>query len=169
MSIQKISTGYEPRKFQEILHKNLKRFNVLVCHRRFGKTVFSVNHCIDRGLRNTKRNPQYAYIAPTYGQAKRIAWDMFKEYTKNLPGVSTNEQDLRLEIERPHLQDKVRFLLLGAENPGSLKGIYLDGVILDEFAECAPAIWGEVVRPALSDRRGWAIFIGTPKGQNHFF
>jgi hypothetical protein len=86
-----------------------------------------------------------------------------------LPGVSTHEQDLRLEIERPSLGDKVKFMLLGAENPGSIRGIYLDGVILDEYAECDPTIWSQVVRPALSDRLGWAIFIGTPKGQNHFF
>jgi hypothetical protein len=60
-------------------------------------------------------------------------------------------------------------MLLGAENPGSLRGIYLDGVVLDEYAECDPRVWGEVVRPALSDRLGWAIFIGTPKGSNHFY
>jgi hypothetical protein len=164
-----ISTGYVPRPFQSNLHKKLKRFNVLVCHRRFGKTVFAVNHTIDRALRNPLKNPQYAYIAPTYGQAKRIVWDMVKEYTQNLPGVTTHEQDLRLEIQRPDRGDKVRIMLLGAENPGSIKGIYLDGVILDEFAECVPSIWGEAVRPTLSDRDGWAIFIGTPKGQNHFW
>jgi len=60
-------------------------------------------------------------------------------------------------------------MLLGAENPDSLRGIYLDGVILDEYAQCDPVIWGQVIRPALSDRKGWGIFIGTPKGQNHFF
>ena len=168
MSEAVASTGYTPRPLQAKLHKELKRFNVLVCHRRFGKTVFTINHTLDRGLRNPLRNPQYAYIAPNYGQAKRVAWDMLKEFTKNLPGVSTNEQDLRMDIARPHHGDRVRIMLLGAENPGSLRGIYLDGAILDEYAECDPTIWGQVIRPALSDRHGWAIFIGTPKGQNHF-
>lgn len=167
--IERISTGYTPRKFQSELHLALKRFNVLVCHRRFGKTVFSINHLIHKSLTNPLKNPQYAYIAPTYAQAKRIAWDMLKDYTKNLPVAEYNEADLRCEIERPHLKDKVKIILLSAEKPGSLKGIYLDGSIIDEFAECDPRVWGEVVRPALADRLGWNIFIGTPKGMNHFY
>lgn len=166
--IKRASTGYVPRKHQAQLHNNLKRFNVLVCHRRFGKTTFSINEMIDQGLRCTNKNPQYAYLAPTYGQAKRVAWDFLKDFTKNLPNVKSNEADLKVEIDRPWVDDKVRFMLLGAENPGSLRGIYLDGVILDEYAEMDPTVWNQVIRPALSDRIGWAIFIGTPKGQNHF-
>jgi phage terminase large subunit len=167
--VREISTGYTPRVFQKSLHKSLRRFNVLVCHRRFGKTVFTINECLDRALRNDLKNPQYAYIAPTYGQAKRVAWDYFKEYTRNIPGVTVNEAELRIDIPRPDRGDRIRFMLLGAENPNSLRGLYLDGVILDEFAEMDPTAWSQVVRPALSDRIGWAIFIGTPKGQNHFF
>ena len=162
-----IKTGYLPRKHQNLLHGNLKRFNVLVCHRRFGKTVFSLNEMIDQAARNGRRNPQYAYVAPTYGQAKRVAWDMFKEFTANMPGVTVNEADLRIDVKHP-VVGRIRFMLLGAEKPGSLRGIYLDGVILDEYAECDPTIWSQVIRPALSDREGWAIFIGTPKGLNHF-
>lgn len=169
MRVQEISTGYTPRLLQATLHRNVRRFNVIVCHRRFGKTHFSLNEMIDRAFRNDLKNPQYAYIAPTYGQAKRIAWDLLKDYLKNIPGVTFNESDLRADIPRPHRGDKLRFLLLGAENPGSVRGIYLDGCILDEYAEMDPTIWSQVIRPALSDRLGWAIFIGTPKGQNHFF
>jgi phage terminase large subunit len=167
--ILKVSTGYTPRPFQEELHAKLKRFNVLVCHRRFGKTVFAINEKIDRGLRNPLKNPQYAYFAPYYGQAKRVAWDYLKEYTKNIRGVTTNEADLRVDIPRPHLGDRLRFMLLGADNPGAIRGIYLDGATLDEYAEMDPLIWSQVIRPALSDRIGWASFIGTPKGQNHFY
>lgn len=168
-STQKIYTGYKPRYHQESLHKKLKRFNVLVCHRRFGKTVFTINEMIDQGIRCPKRNPQYAYIAPNYGQAKRVAWEMLKEYTEQIPGRSVNEQELRVDIARPWMGDRVRYMLLGAEQPGSLRGIYLDGAILDEFAEMHPEVWGQVIRPALADRAGWAIFIGTPKGTNHFY
>jgi phage terminase large subunit len=164
-----IDTGYEPRPLQHLLHKSLKRFNVICCHRRFGKTVFSINEMIDQGIRCDKKNPQFAYLAPTYGQAKRVAWDYMKEFTKHIPGVETNEADLRVDIPRPAKGDRLRFMLLGAENPGTLKGIYLDGVLLDEFAECDPIVWSTVIRPALSDRLGWAIFIGTPRGQNHFY
>lgn len=124
---------------------------------------------IDCGLRCTLKNPQYAYIAPTYGQAKRVAWDVLKEYLKNIPFVEFNESELRADITRPALRDRVRIMLLGAENPGALRGLYLDGVVLDEYAEMNPEVWSMVLRPALSDRLGWAIFIGTPKGQNHFY
>lgn len=164
-----IDTGYRPRPIQARLHNLFKRFNVLVCHRRFGKTVMVINEMIDRGLRCTLKNPQYFYIAPTYGAAKRIAWDYFKEYTKSIPGVTVNEAELRIDVHRPGRGDRIRFQLLGAENPGSIRGVYADGVILDEYAECVPSIWAEVIRPALSDRKGWAIFIGTPKGRNHFY
>lgn len=167
--VKRISTGYSPRPLQRIIHQNMKRFNVLVLHRRFGKTVLSINEAIDRALRCTLKSPQYAYVAPTYGQAKRIAWEYLKEYTKEIPGSKPNEAELRVDIPRPHMKDKIRFMLLGSENPDTLRGMYLDGVVLDEFAVCDPTIWGQVVRPALADRIGWAIFLGTPKGQNHFF
>ena len=151
------------------IHRNLKRFNVLLCHRRAGKTHLGINEIIDQGLRCELKNPQYAYIAPTYGQAKRVAWDLLKEYLKEIPGVTFNEADLRAEIVRPHKKDKIKIMLLGAENPAAIRGIYLDGVLLDEYAEMNPEVWSMVVRPALSDRLGWAIFIGTPKGNNHFY
>lgn len=169
MSIKLVSTGYQPRVQQAELHSKVKRFNVVVCHRRFGKTHFALNEMIDQAFRNNKKAPQYAYIAPTYGQAKRIAWDLLKDYLKNIPGVVINESDLRIDIPRPFNGDKIRFMLLGAENPGSIRGIYLDGVVFDEYAEMMPEVWSSVVRPALSDRAGWATFIGTPKGNNHFY
>ena len=169
MSKQIVTTGYSPRPLQAKIHRELKRFNVLVCHRRFGKTHLCLNEIIDRGLRCPHRNPQYSYVAPTYGQAKRVAWSILKEYVKDLPNLEINESELRIDIPRPHLGDHVRILLLGAENPGSVRGIYLDGVVLDEFAEMSPVIWSQVLRPALSDRLGWAIFIGTPKGTNAFY
>lgn len=169
-----LSTGYCPRPIQRLLHKNLhkKRFSVLVCHRRFGKTVFSVNEIIDRSLSNTLKNPQYGYIAPTYNQAKRIAWEYLKQYTKVFQEAGlrkVNESELKVEIARPNLEDKITIYLLGADNPDSLAGIYLDGVILDEYSLMNPQIWTTIIRPALSDRKGWASFIGTPRGQNHFF
>ena len=142
---------------------------MLCLHRRFGKTHLAINELIDCGLRCTGKNPQYAYIAPTYGQAKRVAWDVLKEYLKEIPNVEFNEAELRADIYRPSLKDKVRIILLGAENPGALRGIYLDGVVLDEYAEMNPEVWTMVLRPALSDRLGWAMFIGTPRGQNHFY
>jgi phage terminase large subunit len=165
---QRVSTGYKPRVLQKELHLGLKRFNVIVCHRRFGKTHFAINEIISKALENKLVNPQYAYIAPTYGQAKKIVWDILKWYLKDIPGVEFNEAELRADIYRAGGQ-RIRIMLLGAENPGSLKGLYLDGAVFDEFAEQDPRVWSEAVRPALSDRLGWACFIGTPKGMNHFY
>lgn len=164
-----IETGYHPRSHQQYIHQRLKRFNVLICHRRFGKTHLVVNEIIDQALRCVKKNPQYAYIAPTYGQAKRISWDIIKEYTRMIPGIEYHEGELRITIPRPWLGDQIKILLLGGETPDSIRGIYLDGVILDEYAECDPRVWTQVVRAALTDRIGWAVFIGTPKGMNHLF
>jgi len=164
-------SGYRPRKHQEELHLSLHhtRFAVLVCHRRFGKTVFAINHIIDDALRCEHKNPQYAYVAPTYGQAKRVAWEYIKEFAPKMKGYRINETELSITIPRYDKQDKIKIFLLGAENPDSLRGIYLDGAILDEYGQMSPELWGQIIRPALSDRKGKAIFIGTPKGKNHFY
>lgn len=170
--VVRLDTGYRPRPLQEAIHRNLKRFNVLVIHRRFGKTILCLNEILDRAIANPLRNPRYAYIAPTYKQAKRIAWDPIREYAKRLaPTYDESKQELTVIIRRDWLPepDEVKIILLGSDEPDSLRGLYLDGVIMDEFAQCSPIIWGEIVRPALADRGGWAIFIGTPKGQNHFY
>lgn len=133
-----------------------------------GKTHWSVNEILDKALKNSLKDPQYAYIAPNYGQAKRVAWDIFKDYTKCFGDLrEVNEAELRIDINLGP-ERRIRILLLGAENPDSLRGLYLDGVVLDEYASMYPTVWSEIVRPALSDRHGWASFIGTPKGANHF-
>lgn len=165
--LQNISTGFIPRRLQLELRSNLRRFNVIVCHRRrrFGKTVFAINHQIDKMVRNTLPAPRAAYLAPTYGQAKRVVWDYLKNYTNPIPGTDPNEADLRVDYAHNH----ARQMLLSAENPASLRGIYLDDVLLDEYAEMDPTVWSEVIRPTLNDRKGSAIFIGTPKGQNNFY
>lgn len=164
-----ISTGYEPRPHQAYLHKHMRRFNVLVIHRRFGKTVLCLNEIVDRGLQNPLHRPQYAYIAPTYGQAKKVAWEELKKFTRMLPGVQYHETELKCTIKRPAMGDEVVIYLMGAENYDAIRGMYLDGVVLDESADINPEIWGKVIRPLLQDRKGWAIFVGTPKGQNHFY
>ncbi len=162
---QIISTGYAPREHQRELHLNLKRFSVLICHRRFGKSVFAVNTMVDRALKSKRTLPRFFYIAPNYAQAKRIVWDMLKFYTSMIPGVEYNEAELRIDFTH----NQARIQLLSAENPASLKGIYSDLTVLDEYGDMAPVVWSESVRPTLSDRRGEAIFIGTVKGVNHFW
>lgn len=124
---------------------------------------------VDRAFRCTRQFPQMAYVAPTYGQAEKVAFEFLKQALAHVPGAEFNVQKLTAVVPRPQFGDKIKIMLLGAENPDSLRGLYLDGVILDEFAQVDPRIWGEVIRPALSDRTGWAIFIGTPQGENHFW
>lgn len=164
MSEIQVSTGFVPRPLQSELHHSLKRFSVLVCHRRFGKTVFCLNEMIHRALMCDLPNPRFAYIAPLYKQAKTVSWDYLKEYTKGIPGTKYNESELRVDFF-----NGARIYLLGADNPDSIRGMYLDGAILDEYAQMSPRMWGQVIRPLLSDRKGWAIFIGTPMGHNQFW
>lgn len=156
---------YTPRPLQAQLHGELKRFSVVICHRRFGKTVFAINNLVKRLFECKHPNPQGAYIAPTYGQAKRIAWEYLKHYTEVIPGVRYWETELRVDIQRG--KDTIKIYLLGADNPDGLRGLYLDDVIFDEYADMRPRIFSEVVRPALSDRLGSATWIGTPRGFNH--
>lgn len=137
------------------------RFGVVVAHRRMGKTVSAINHLIKDAVLNQKENPRYAYIAPTYGQAKRVAWDYLCKYVRPLGGTA-NISELRVDFMGRRIQ------LYGSDNPDSLRGQYFDGVILDEIGDQNPKIWTEILRPALADRMGWCLFIGTPKGQNHF-
>lgn len=169
MSVQIVSTGYTPRPLQALIHKSLKRFNVLLCHRRFGKTILGLNEMLDQALRNKNKRPQYAYIAPTFGQAKKVAWENLRQFAGGIPGVQFHETELRCTIPRPATGDEIVIYLFGAENYDAIRGMYLDGVILDEYADMHPDVWGKVVRPLLVDRNGWAIFIGTPKGSNHFY
>ena len=159
-----IKIPYKPRPLQAEMHNSLKRWNVLVMHRRFGKTVWAVNELIKKALTCELPRPRVAFVAPTFTQAKRIAWDYVKFYAGVIPGVTFNETELRVDFPNGG-----RLMLLSAENPDSLRGIYLDMCAFDEFGMQNPRVWGEVVRPALSDREGAAIFLGTPAGHNHFY
>lgn len=157
---------YTPRKHQAELHDLLDqhRFAVLNCHRRFGKTVCILNHLIKAAVTNPLPNPRYAYVAPTYKQAKSIAWDYIKQFTNKIPGTKYNETELRCDFP-----NGARITLLSSENSDSLRGIFLDGVCIDETAQVDPKLWNEILRPALSDRKGFCYFIGTPAGMQNFF
>lgn len=140
-----------------------KRWSVVVAHRRAGKTTASLQRLIHGALTCSLSRPRFAFIAPLYKQAKTVAWDTLKAFLAPLPGVTFNEAELRADFE-----SGARIQLFGADNPDALRGQYLDGVVMDEYAQMDPRLWAEVVRPALADRRGWAIWIGTPAGPNAF-
>lgn len=139
------------------------RFLVLVWHRRAGKTVFSVMELFLAALNCSRERGRYAYVAPYLKQARAVAWDYLRLYANCVPGTVVSESELSVTLPNGAV---VR--LYGADNPDALRGIYLDGVVLDEVADMRPSVWGEILRPALADRQGWAIFIGTPKGVNLF-
>ena len=163
----KITIPYAPRPLQKELHKQLSkhRWSVVLCHRRFGKTVMAINHLLREAIICDKPNPRMAYIAPTYRQAKQVAWDYLKEYTRNIPMVRYHETELRCD-----LPNGSRVFLLGGETPDALRGIYIDLCVIDETAQVSSSLFSEVVRPALSDRKGGCIFLGTPNGmQNTFY
>ena len=168
-----IPIPYRPeRLWKETIHPALEshRFSVIVAHRRFGKTVGTVNHMVKMAVQNQRWAPQYAYVAPFRNQAKSIAWSYLKYYTHVIPGVIVNEGDLYVEI--PSLYKGApgaRIRIIGADHPDALRGTYWDGVILDEYAQIKPELWNEVINPAIADRLGWVIFVGTPKGQNQFY
>lgn len=164
-AVKRVSTRYKPHPLQYEFHRKMRRFNVMVCHRRWGKTVLAVNTLIDKALKLDKVNPRYAYVAPLRGQAKTVAWDMLKMHSRELPDVSFNEAELRVDFTNIH-GHTARITLYGADNPDSMRGIYLDGAVLDEVAQMKPDTWHTVLRPALADRKGWVLFIGTPCGIN---
>jgi hypothetical protein len=161
-----ITLPYKPRDLQRVIHDNLDlhRFGVIVAHRRFGKTVCVINQLIKKASQCSLMNPRYGYVAPFRNQAKQIAWDYFKHYTGPIPGVRLNESELTVD-----LPNGARIRLFGADNPDALRGLYFDGAVLDEVADMRPEVWGEIIRPALTDRRGFAVFIGTPRGVNVFY
>jgi hypothetical protein len=137
------------------------RFRVLAAGRRFGKTYLG---CAELCRAAWGKGRLAWYVAPTYKQGKRIAWNPLKQMTRKLWASPPNETDLRIE-----LINGGAIALRGADNYDALRGDGLDFVVLDEYASMAPAAWTEVLRPALADKQGGALFIGTPRGHNHFF
>lgn len=159
-----IVIDYRPRPQSFSYHERTQRWACTVAHRRFGKTVREINELVKRAVTCDKPNGRFAYLAPYYAQAKAIAWDYLKHYARPLLAKAPMESELSVE-----LVNGARIRLFGADNADALRGLYLDGVVLDEYGDMRPSVWGEIIRPLLSDRQGWASFIGTPKGKNHFY
>jgi len=161
---QRIEINYAPRPLQLDYHNRKERWAIAVCHRRFGKTVMVLNDLVRDIITCQKQRPRGAYIAPLYRQAKAVAWDYLQEFTRAIPGMTYNQAELRADFPNGG-----RISLYGADSPDSLRGIYLDAVALDEYAQMSERTWEEIIRPALADRKGRATFIGTPMGHNAFY
>lgn len=155
---------YTPREAFVRFHQRVQRWAVLVCHRRSGKTYSIIHDLLIGALEEHLPSPQFAFVAPTYQQAKRIAWEYLKAAARPFLAAPPNETELRVD-----LVNKARIFLAGSDNADSLRGIYLDGAAMDEFPLQNPSVWTQIIRPALADRQGWGVLSGTPNGRNHFY
>ena len=167
MTTQTVRLEYKPRAWQTQVHKDRSRFRVLALHRRAGKTELALMELVHHALKASLPLPFFAYIAPYLKQAKLLAWTRLKqrlEELRRVGGVDINESDLSVVFKHNGATLKI----LGGDNPDALRGARLDGVVLDEVAQIKPEVWTDIVQPMLSDRKGWALFIGTPSGVNLF-
>jgi len=157
---------YTPRPLQEQMHDGIEnhRFSLVVAHRRFGKTVAAVNALIKSAAQCERIAPRYGYVAPFRTQAEQIAWSYLTRFTRPIPGTRENLSQLSVT-----LPNEAQIRLFGADNPHTLRGLYFDGLVLDEPAQMRDNLWDEVLLPTLADRKGWALFIGTPMGVNKFY
>jgi len=162
-----VDLGYFPRDWQNECHRQRKRFTVLALHRRAGKTELAIMELLDHALQFNKDLGLFFYVAPFLKQAKAIAWARLKarvEPLRQFSAVDINEGDLSVTFK--HNGAVIR--IFGADNPDAMRGVRLDGVVIDEVAQIKPETWTDILQPALSDRKGWALFIGTPSGVNLF-
>lgn len=156
--------NYEPREAFIPFHQRDRQFAVLVCHRRAGKTVACVAELILRALYSRRPRAKFAYIGPYRQQAKETAWEYLKDMSAGFIKGQPRESELRIR-----LPNDSTITIYGADNPNSFRGLYFDGVVVDEYGDIRPTLWNEVLLPTLLDRNGWAVFLGTVKGKNHFY
>ena len=158
-----INLPYNPRRAFLPFHERTQRWACLVAHRRAGKTVAAVNDIIRAAAMYQGPNGLFGYVAPYQNQARRIAWDYFKYYAQ--PVIKdANEQMMSLT-----LMNGAKISLFGADNADAMRGLGFSGLYLDEYGDFKPSVFGNVLRPALSDKQGWCVFAGTPKGKNQFW
>lgn len=161
---QTVESPYAPRDQFYDFHARWQRFAIMVCHRRAGKTVACINDLVDKACQSQLPMPRYSYVAPFYKMAKDIAWAYLKFYAAPLI-----EKIMETELSVVLKPNGAVVRLYGADNPDALRGVYNDGVVMDEYGLMSPRIFGEVIAPTLTDRKGWVVFIGTPAGPNHFY
>lgn len=162
-----VALNYYPRAWQRECHLRRQRFTVLALHRRAGKTHLAIAELVDSALRFDLEAGLFFYVAPFLKQAKAIAWSrlkLFVEPLRILGAVEISESELSVTFK--HNGAVIR--IYGADNPDAMRGVRLDGAVLDEVAQMKPEVWHDILRPCLADRLGWALFIGTPQGVNMF-
>ena len=148
---------------QHSIFHDKSRFKIAGCGRRFGKSYLATYIILTKAL---SKEGIYFFVAPTFAQARQILWEILKSKVRDKIATKINES--RLEVE---LINGSRILLKGADRPDTMRGVSLSGVVCDEFATMREpeTVWQQVLRPALSDQKGWAVFISSPMGRNYFY
>ena len=147
--------------WQQQVWADNKRFQVVAAGRRTGKSRYAAWKLIVKGL-EAKRG-QIFYVAPTQGQARDIMWQALLEVGH--PVISSSHVN-NLQIK---LVNGITIALKGADRPETMRGVSLYYLVMDEYADMKPEVWEQILRPALADLKGEALFIGTPMGRNHFY
>lgn len=166
VEVTEVTIPYIQRKHFRGLHASTKRWKFVCAHRRAGKSVAAINEIIKRALENTRVSPppRYAYVGPSFAQTKDLIWGYLKHFAGGIPGVKFSEGDLQCTLPNGATIN----LYGGAAAYERMRGLYFDGIMLDEFPLLNPAVFSTVVRPCLADYRGWAIISGTSNGDDHF-
>lgn len=164
---------------QTEIHDHPARFKIVAAGRRFGKTVFSVIRCYEEALAHVNRagvtldsSSEVIYVGIDREQAKRNAWPYFLQFAYEIEaatGLKLRILEKTSMVELPPELGGTRIRLLGMDDPDAARGMKLRFAVLDEYADMPPRVWPEIIRPALMDVKGGALFIGTPKGRNHFY
>lgn len=165
--IEAVRFGPPLREWQREVAAVRARFMVLALHRRAGKTELALKKLLNAAVKSKVELPFFIYLAPFLSQARTVVWDRLKSMVGPLVPfghVVINETEGSVRFS--HNNAVVR--VFGGDRPDSMRGVRLDGVIVDEVAQIKPEVWEEILQPALSDRKGWCWFIGTPKGVNLF-
>lgn len=158
----RIIIPYKCREAFKDYHASDKRFSLTVAHRRAGKTVARINKLIKKASQCTLPNPRFGYLAPYYVQAKDIAWSYLKHYSAPITALGGRTNESELSVVLPHNNATIR--LYGAENAERMRGVYFDGLVVDEAQGIPKIVLTQIIMPALADRRGWLDVAGTPKG-----
>lgn len=157
-----MNLNFELLPWQQQVFKDNTRFKVIVAGRRCGKSRLSAVSLLVEGLRCPKGSA-VMYVAPTQGQARQIIWDLLMDLGRDvITGSHVNNMDITLI-------NGAKIYVRGSDRPDTLRGVSLTYLVLDEVADIKAETWEKVLRAALSDKKGNALFIGTPKGRNWFY
>jgi len=147
--------------WQQKVFNDTARFKVVAAGRRCGKSRLAAWSMIVRALQSPKCT--VFYVAPTQGQARDIMWSLLEDLAH--PVIATKHVN-NMEFK---LVNGSRIMLKGGDRPDTMRGVSLEYLVIDEYADVKQQVFEEILRPALADRKGDCLFIGTPKGRNHFY